>query len=236
MCLTWCDHPSDGEVRGRCKGLTVCDMGEWDMASREKQTQQGLSHVVVAGGTPHEWLAMSNEEWLQRVRAVARAASAEGAHWVTVLPHHGDVFTESELSRYRNIMLAVPGMEIVDVSHGERFVWKKDSRLSVIVDPQVDGHLRFAATVEGLRQRGVLPENLSESSLSVAILEPATDEPDLVVVLGPADRIPDSMVWELAYSELVFLNLEWNKFESSHLELAIDDFNRRHRRFGGLDS
>jgi undecaprenyl diphosphate synthase len=44
------------------------------------------------------------------------------------------------------------------------------------------------------------------------------------------------MVWELAYSELVFIDLEWQRFESSHLELAIDDFNRRHRRFGGLDS
>jgi undecaprenyl diphosphate synthase len=211
-------------------------MGEWGMTSREKQTQQGLSHVVVAGGTPHEWLAMSSEEWLERVRAVARAASAEGAHWVTVLPHHGDGLSAEELEKYRHMMLGVPGMEIVDVPHGRRFVWKKDSRLSVIVDPEVNGHERFAATVEGLRLRGVQPVDVSESSLSVAILEPATDEPDLVVVLGPADRIPDSMVWELAYSELVFLNLEWNKFESSHLELAIDDFNRRHRRFGGLDS
>ncbi len=206
------------------------------MTSREKQTQQGLSHVVVAGGTPHEWLAMSGEDWLERVRAVARAASAEGAHWVTVLPHHGDGLSADELEKYRHMMLGVPGMEIVDVPQGQRFVWKKDSRLSVIVDPEVNGHERFAATVEGLRLRGVQPVDVSESSLSVAILEPATDEPDLVVVLGPADRIPDSMVWELAYSELVFLNLEWNKFESSHLELAIDDFNRRHRRFGGLDS
>ena len=211
-------------------------MGEWGMATRDNQTQAGLAHVVVAGGTPLEWLAMSSEEWLERVRAVARAASAEGAHWVTVLPHHGHGLTADELEAYRQMMLGVPGMEIVDVPHGQRFVWKKDSRLSVIVDPEVNGHERFAATVEGLRLRGVQPEDVSESSLSVAIMEPASDEPDLVVVLGPADRIPDSMVWELAYSELVFLNLEWNKFESSHLELAIDDFNRRHRRFGGLDS
>jgi undecaprenyl diphosphate synthase len=44
------------------------------------------------------------------------------------------------------------------------------------------------------------------------------------------------MVWELAYSELVFIDLSWWEFDASHLELAIDDFNRRHRRFGGLDS
>lgn len=211
-------------------------MGEWGMAQKTSHTQPGLAHVVVAGGSPREWLDMSSSAWLDRVMAVARAASAEGAQWVTVLPRHGEPFSADDVARYHDLMVSVPGMSVVKVAHGERFVWKKDSRLSVIVDPVVDGHQRFASTVEGLRQSGVSPDHISESTLSEAILDPATDEPDLVVVLGPADEIPDSMVWELAYSELVFLNLEWSKFESSHLELAIDDFNRRHRRFGGLDS
>lgn len=206
------------------------------MAPHATQTQPGLSHVVVAGGTPQEWLAMSADMWSERLRAVAKAAAAEGAHWVTLLPHHGDIFSEHETLGFHETMMNVPGVSAVEVCHGRRFLWKKDSELSVIVDPMVDGHARFAATVEGLRQRGMSPHDVSESSLSEAILDPATDEPDLVVVLGPADRIPQSMVWELAYSELVFLNLDWGKFESSHLELAIDDFNRRHRRFGGLDS
>ena len=87
-----------------------------------------------------------------------------------------------------------------------------------------------------MRASGIDPDDVDEDSLSHAVLAPADEEPDLVVVLGPADTIPESMVWELAYSELVFIDLEWGKFESSHLELAIDDFNRRHRRFGGLDS
>lgn len=211
-------------------------MGEWSMAKQTPQTPPGLAHVVVAGGSPAEWLTMSASAWLDRVTAVARAASAEGAQWVTLLPRHGAPFTAEELAQYHDLMVSVSGVSVVKVAHGERFVWKKDSRLSVIVDPIVDGHERFASTVEGLRQRGVSPDDVSEATLSEAILDPATDEPDLVVVLGPADEIPDSMVWELAYSELVFLNLEWSKFESSHLELAIDDFNRRHRRFGGLDS
>lgn len=206
------------------------------MASRSTTTPPGLSHVVVSGGTPREWLDMTSDQWGDRVKAVARAASTEGAHWVTLLPRHGAPLTADQQAQYRDLLLSVPGMVVTSVCHGERFVWKKDSHLSVIVDPIVDGHERFAATVEGLRVRGVDPDDVNEATLSEAILEPATDEPDLVVVLGPADEIPDSMVWELAYSELVFLNMEWSKFESSHLELAIDDFNRRHRRFGGLDS
>jgi len=206
------------------------------MPKQSVPTQPGLGHVVVAGGTPAEWLEMSVEKWDERLRAVARAAAAEGAHWVTVVPHHGPDFSENDLLAYAQLMTSVNKVAEVSVPHGSRFVWERDESLHVIVDPVASGHNRFAATVEGLRSAGVDPESLDEEMLSQAVLAPATEEPDLVVVLGPADRIPESMVWELAYSELVFIDLEWDKFESSHLELAIDDFNRRHRRFGGLDS
>lgn len=198
--------------------------------------QPGLTHVVVSGGTPREWNDMSVGQWEERVRAVARAARAEGAHWVTLLPHHGPALTDAESTALHDTIASVPGMEPVVVLHGTRFVWKKDASLSVIVEPSADGHGRFAATVEGLRRSGIDPDEVDEDTISRAVLAPAHDEPDLVVVLGPADTIPESMVWELAYSELVFIDLHWDKFESSHLELAIDDFNRRHRRFGGLDS
>ena len=206
------------------------------MPKQSVPTQPGLGHVVVAGGTPAEWLGMSVEKWDERLRAVARAAAAEGAHWVTVVPHHGPDFSENDLLAYAQLMTSVNKVAEVSVPHGSRFVWERDESLHVIVDPVASGHNRFAATVEGLRSAGVDPETLDEEMLSQAVLAPATEEPDLVVVLGPADRIPESMVWELAYSELVFIDLEWGKFESSHLELAIDDFNRRNRRFGGLDS
>lgn len=198
--------------------------------------QPGLTHVVVSGGTPREWHDMSVGQWEERVRAVARAASAEGANWVTLLPHHGPALSDFEAAELCTALAAVPRMTTVPVLHGTRFVWKKDANLSVIVETSADGHERFAATIEGLRMAGLNPDDVDEDEVSRAVLAPAVDEPDLVVVLGPADTIPESMVWELAYSELVFIDLEWQRFESSHLELAIDDFNRRHRRFGGLDS
>ena len=206
------------------------------MPQTSTSVQPGLAHVVVVGGTPEQWLDMSAAQWDERLRAVARAAASEGAQWVTLMPHHGPDFSADQHRDYSNVLLSVKRVTSVEVPHGTRFVWERDDDLHVIVDPIADGHRRFAQTVEGLRAGGMNPDDVSEDVLSHAVLAPATDEPDLVVVLGPADRIPESLVWELAYSELVFIDLEWDKFESSHLELAIDDFNRRHRRFGGLDS
>ena len=196
----------------------------------------GLDHVVLAGGTPAQWLQMSSAEWFARLKEVARGAKAGAAHWVTILPHHGKDLTVAERSLFAERMLATGSVTEVVVGADTRFVYRADADLAVIVDPIADGHGRFAAVVESLRVAGIDPDSVSEETLSQALLAPADNETDLVVVLGPPDRLPESMVWELAYSELVFIDIDWSMFTSSHLELAIDDFNRRHRRFGGLDS
>jgi hypothetical protein len=194
---------------------------------------EGLAHVVVAGGTPQEWLSMSTEQWAMRISILLEGASIEGVQWITLLPHHGLALAGPECELLKK---GLPDVETVLVGHGERYVTQNDAGTVVIVDPWPDGHTRFAATVEALRVSGVDPDIIEEALLSQAILAPAEAEPDLVIILGPPDLIPESMVWELAYSELVFLDLGWDDLTASDLELAIDDFTRRHRRFGGLDS
>jgi len=56
-----------------------------------------------------------------------------------------------------------------------------------------------------------------------------------VLVLDTGTRLPESLVWELAYSELVYVPVAWADLEPQHLTDAIDAFHNRHRRFGGLD-
>jgi undecaprenyl diphosphate synthase len=202
---------------------------------------EGLAHVVVSGGTPQEWVAMTPEQWSVRLATLLEGASVEGVRWITLLPHHGQALTVADRDKLKSdidqgFKKGLGAMEIVSVGHGERYVTGNATGTSVIIDPSPDGHERFAATVESLRLSGVDPDSIEEETLSQAILAPAVDEPDLVIILGPPDLIPDSMVWELAYSELVFLDLGWDDLTASDLELAIDDFTRRHRRFGGLDS
>lgn len=196
----------------------------------------GLDHVVLAGGTPAEWLNMTPAQWANRLHDLAKGAEVEGAHWITLLPHHGSEFSAEERQQFSQLLLSVHGVSEVADSCTHRLVWNSPSGSHVIIDSSPDGHHRFAATVEALRKSGINAEELSEDMLSRALLRPAETEADLVLILGSPDRIPDSMVWELAYSELVFIDIDWEQLNASHLELAIDDFNRRHRRFGGLDS
>jgi undecaprenyl diphosphate synthase len=199
-------------------------------------TFPGLDHVVVAGGTPAQWAEMSTAEWNQRLDALAAGVKSSGAHWVTLLPHHGPELSTKAAGKFSEKLLSTSKVVLEDVGHCERFVWHRSAKQSIIVDPSSDGHRRFAAIVESMRANGVDPHAVDEDALTQALLAPATQDADLVLVLGPPDRMPESMVWELAYCEIVFIDLDWSAFTANHLELAIDDFNRRHRRFGGLDS
>jgi len=196
----------------------------------------GLDHVVVSGGTPAQWAQMSPSDWTLRLDALAAGVKSSGAHWVTLLPHHGQELSGDDAARFSEILLSTGKVVLENVGFDSRYVWHRNAKQSIIVDPSSDGHRRFASVVESMRVQGVDPASVDEDVLTKALLAPATQDADLVLVLGPPDRMPESMVWELAYCEIVFIDLDWSAFTANHLELAIDDFNRRHRRFGGLDS
>ena len=49
-------------------------------------------------------------------------------------------------------------------------------------------------------------------------------------------RISNFLLWEIAYSELVFTEVLWPDFRRGDLYEAIDEFQRRERRFGGLNA
>ena len=78
-------------------------------------------------------------------------------------------------------------------------------------------------------------DQLSEPTVAAALLSPAATEPDLVLLLGTSDRLPESLVWELAYAELVYVPVAWADLQEQHLADAIEAYRHRHRRFGGLD-
>ena len=101
----------------------------------------------------------------------------------------------------------------------------------MIVDPSGDGRQRFADAMGRLDPA----VEVNEVSVAAALYEPADSEPDLVVVLGPSTQLPPSLVWELAYAELVFIPVRWRELCGRHLLAAMDDFAGRRRRFGGLD-
>ncbi len=59
---------------------------------------------------------------------------------------------------------------------------------------------------------------------------------DLLIRTGGEKRLSDFLLWELAYAELHFTDRMWPDFDIADLDLALAEFRRRERRFGGLSS
>ncbi|EOS24237.1 di-trans,poly-cis-decaprenylcistransferase [Lachnospiraceae bacterium 3-1] len=58
--------------------------------------------------------------------------------------------------------------------------------------------------------------------------------PDLLIRTSGEQRISNYLLWQLAYSELYFTDVAWPDFTKKELEKAIQDYNKRDRRFGGI--
>jgi undecaprenyl diphosphate synthase len=63
---------------------------------------------------------------------------------------------------------------------------------------------------------------------------PDLPDPDLIVRTSGEQRLSNFLLWQAAYSELVFVPTYWPDFDRAALESAITEFRRRERRFGGL--
>ena len=63
---------------------------------------------------------------------------------------------------------------------------------------------------------------------------PDIPDPDVIIRTSGEQRLSNFLLWQSAYSELVFVPLNWPDFDRAALEGAIAEFRRRERRFGGL--
>ncbi|HQZ33156.1 MAG TPA: undecaprenyl diphosphate synthase family protein [Ilumatobacteraceae bacterium] len=176
-------------------------------------TPQGVSlrHVMVVGGTLAQWLKLPADQWAVRLDEWGKVADHVGASWLTVRPFgsRGGPPAASVCTREATVGTCL-----------------------ATAQPDDDGRARLTRVIAGLQQSGTA---ITEASIDAALNAPALVNPDLVVVVGAKHRMPSSLVWELAYSELVFVDTTWQHFGSGHLDEAIVSYTHRHRRFGGID-
>jgi undecaprenyl diphosphate synthase len=63
---------------------------------------------------------------------------------------------------------------------------------------------------------------------------PDVPDPDVIIRTSGEQRLSNFLLWQAAYSELVFVPINWPDFDRTALENAIAEYHRRERRFGGL--
>jgi undecaprenyl diphosphate synthase len=94
------------------------------------------------------------------------------------------------------------------------------------------GRAEIVDAVKRVMEAGVPASKVTERMIARNLYDPDMPEPDLVVRTSGEYRISNFLLWELAYSELVFTDVLWPDFRKRHLRQAIALYQSRDRRFG----
>lgn len=78
------------------------------------------------------------------------------------------------------------------------------------------------------------PEEITESVFEEYLDTAGISDPDLLIRTSGELRLSNFLLWQLAYSEFYFTDVPWPDFHKEELERAIEAYNKRDRRFGGL--
>jgi undecaprenyl diphosphate synthase len=108
-------------------------------------------------------------------------------------------------------------------------------RLTLTFAFNYGGRAEIVDAVRALVAGGASADDITEKAIARHLYFPDMPDPDLVVRTSGEFRISNFLLWELAYSELVFTDVLWPDFRREDLADAIREYQRRERRFGGVD-
>jgi undecaprenyl diphosphate synthase len=108
-----------------------------------------------------------------------------------------------------------------------------NTRLTLTIAANYGGRWDMLQAVNRMLQaRPELAAHCDEQDLAPYLAMHYAPEPDLFIRTGGEQRISNFLLWQLAYTELYFTDTLWPDFDSKALNLAIQSFQQRERRFG----
>jgi undecaprenyl diphosphate synthase len=186
----------------------------------------GISYVTIFSFSAENWSRPPSEvgELMGLLRRFIRNDLAELhksnvrvriiGERVTLDPDIGRLLTEAEELTKTNDGLTL----VVAFNYGARQEIARATRR--IADEVAQGRLA--------------PADIDEETIGSHLDAPDVPAPDLIIRTSGEQRLSNFLLWQSAYSELMFVPTYWPDFDRAALEAAIRDYQQRERRFGGL--
>jgi undecaprenyl diphosphate synthase len=111
---------------------------------------------------------------------------------------------------------------------------KDNRRCTLTMAFNYGGRAEIVDAVRQLVADGVPANKVDEKAIRSRLYYPDMPDPDLMIRTSGETRISNFLLWQLAYSELVFDPVLWPDFRRQHLFAAVREFQQRQRRYGGI--
>ena len=108
-----------------------------------------------------------------------------------------------------------------------------NERLQLWIAFDYGGRAEIVEAARRLVEDGLDPRDIDENAIAARLYAPELPEPDLLIRTSGELRISNFLLWQLAYTELVFVETLWPDFGERQLREALAEYARRRRRFGG---
>jgi undecaprenyl diphosphate synthase len=106
-------------------------------------------------------------------------------------------------------------------------------RMELWVAFDYGGRAEIVSAARRLLEEGVDPRDVDENAIASRLYAPGMPEPDILIRTSGEVRMSNFLLWQVAYSELVFVDTLWPDFGERDLRAALDEYTSRRRRFGG---
>ncbi len=216
-----------------------------------------IEHVAIIMDGDRRWAARhgrSEQEGRQAgtraARAIVETAAAAGVKHLTLFaPEEEEAGLDllSALPAWLQVGLrlcyvgrgSLPAENIAALKAAERDTADRlGMSLNLVLD--YDGRIEIAdaaaRVAEEIEQGHLAPEDAGEEQLVRHFYRPGIPDIDLLVRTGGETRLAGFMLWQTAYAEIVFTDKLWPDFTPADLAEAMDEFGRRVRKFGAIDT
>jgi undecaprenyl diphosphate synthase len=128
--------------------------------------------------------------------------------------------------------------DIVSLIEKAETLTRKNTRLILTIAISYGGRAEITDATKRIAKdvkNGILKiEEIDEALLDQRLYTSDMPDPDLLIRTSGELRISNFMLWQLAYSELVFIEIFWPDFTEEDLESAVMEFHGRNRRYGAI--
>jgi undecaprenyl diphosphate synthase len=109
---------------------------------------------------------------------------------------------------------------------------RHNSRLILNIAFNYGGRDEIVYAIQGMLRDGVKPEEVDENKVCEYLFTAGLPDPDLIIRTSGEMRGSNFLLWQGSYSEWYFPAVYWPDFDKEQLRRALEDFNRRDRRYG----
>jgi undecaprenyl diphosphate synthase len=96
------------------------------------------------------------------------------------------------------------------------------------------GRGEIVEAIQRIIQSGINAQSINESTVCDFLYTSGMPDPDLIIRTGGEKRLSNFLLWQSAYAEIYFTDVLWPDFNRSEIDKALQDFDKRQRRFGEL--